>query len=197
MPYGQVQESGSFTSDGADHFIPLRADFDWMEVKNFTQQATTQTPGRGIAFSWQRGMADDVGMMVSKENAANTVTYETLASGGFLRIEESSAESLEAAPANAITAITAADPAVVSQTSHGYQTGDVVRLTGVTGMLQIAGMDFHVTRVDANSYQLTYLDASAFAAAATAGASRRYLYENPFTPRKKYINSISLAARLR
>lgn len=194
MPYGQVQESGSFTSDGADHFIPLRADFDWMEVKNFTQQATTQTPGRGIAFSWQRGMADDVGMMVSKENAANTVTYETLASGGFLRIEESSAESLEAAPANAITAITAADPAVVSQTSHGYQTGDVVRLTGVTGMLQIAGMDFHVTRVDANSYQLTYLDASAFAAAATAGASRRYLYENPFTPRKKYINSISLAA---
>ena len=53
-------------------------------------------------------------MMVSKENAANTVTYETLASGGFLRIEESSAESLEAAPANAITAITAADKAALS-----------------------------------------------------------------------------------
>jgi hypothetical protein len=193
MPYGEVQESGSFTSDGTDHFIPLRADVDWMEVDNFTQQATTQNPGRGISFKWQRGMADDVGLMVSKENAADTVTYESLASGGFLRIEESQAESLEAAPANAITAITAADPAVVSQTSHGYQTGDVVRLTGTTGMLQIAGMDFHVTRVDANSYQLTYLDASGFAAAATAGASRRYLYENPFTPRKKYINSISAA----
>jgi hypothetical protein len=192
MPYGEVQESGSFTSAGVDKFIPLRADLDWMEVKNFTQQATTQNPGRGIAFSWQRGMADDVGMMVSKENAANTVTYETLASGGFLRIEEKDAESLEAAVT--ATAITAANPPVVTATSHGYQTGDVVRLVGTTGELQASGIDYHVSRVDANSFQLTYADFSGFAAAATAASCRRYLYENPFTPRKKYITSISQAA---
>ena len=192
MPYGEVQESGSFTSDGTDHFLPLRADFDWMEVDNFTQQATTQNPGRGINFKWMRGMADDVGMMVSKENSASTVTFENLTSGGFLRIEERLAESLEAAVT--ATAITAQNPPVVTATSHGYVTGDVVRLVGTTGELQASGIDYHITRVDANSFQLTYADFSGFAAAATAATCRRYLYENPFTPRKKYITSISQAA---
>lgn len=42
-----------------------------------------------------------------------------------------------ASPSKAITAITAADPGVISSTAHGFVTGDVVRIQGVNGMVEL------------------------------------------------------------
>jgi len=188
----QLVASGSFTADGSAKEIALRSDFDYFETENHTQMATTANPGRGVFFRWYNGYAADSAAMVSKENSANTVTYEVVSSGGFTRVDES-VQAPEAAQATSGTDVTAANPAVVTVTAHGYSTGDRVRMYGTTGMLQIAGMEFHVTRVDANSFQLTYLDASGFAAVATAGFARRIPNNPLYVPAKNYITGITAA----
>lgn len=192
MSLGQLVASGRFTSDGSAKNIVLRSDFDHMRVINYTQQATTANPGRGIQFDWQRGMADDTGLMISKENSANTVTYEALSSGGFT-LKNTSVQEPEAAKTG--TAITAANPAVVTLNSHGYSVGDRVRLYSTTGMLQIAGMEFSITAVGgANNFTLGYLDASGFAAAATAVTARRIPNNPLYVPERNWITNISQAA---
>jgi hypothetical protein len=188
----QLVASGSFTSDGSRKDIPLRSDFDFFQVENHTQMATTQTPGRGVVFEWKRGYAENSAWMIAKEDGADTVTYEVITAGGFSRIDQS-VQTLGAAVTG--TAITAADPAVVTMIGHGFTTGDRVRLYNTTGMLQIAGMDFHVTVVDANSFQLTYLDASGFAAAATAVTARRRPNNPLYFPERLFITDITQAAQ--
>jgi len=193
MPDFQLIASGSFTSDETAKNIPLRSDFDYFEVENHTQMATTQTTGRGVMFRWYNGYADDSAFMVSKEDSADTVTYEVVTSGGFTRVD-SSVQSPEAAKATSGTDVTAADPAVVTVTAHGYSVGDRVRLYGTADMYQIAGMEFTVTAVpSANSFTLGYLDASGFASPATAGFVRRIPNNPLYVPSVNYITGITQA----
>ena len=135
-----VIASGYFTSDGALKEIALRSDFDLFEVRNKTQAATTQTTGRGCEFKWQYGMADGEAFMYTKQDSSNALDLEFITSGGFQRVDET-VETLGAAQALSGTEVTAADPAVVTCTAHGYSNGDRVRIYGTTGMLQIAGYD--------------------------------------------------------
>lgn len=182
--------SGNFTSAGTAKNIPLRSDFDYFEVENHTQMATTQATGRGVFFRWYRGYADNSAFMVSKENAANTVTYEVVTSGGFTRIDQSN-QALGAAQATSGTDVSQANPAVVTVTAHGYSNGDRIRIYGTTGMLQIAGMDFTIGNVNTNDFELSYLDSSGFAAAATAGFVRKVPNNPIFAPAKNFITNIS------
>ncbi len=46
----------------------------------------------------------------------------------------------------AITAITQANPAVVSSTAHGFVEGDAVQISGISGMTQLNGQLFAVDR---------------------------------------------------
>mgnify|MGYP007083424224 CR=1 FL=1 len=57
-------------------------------------------------------------------------------------------------PSGVISAVTKANPAVVTQTSHGAASGDVVRIQDVEGMTELEGEKFIIQRVDANSYRL-------------------------------------------
>lgn len=194
MSLGQLVASGKFTSDGSAKDIVLRSDIDFMRVINFTQQATTQTTGRGIQFEWQRGLADDAGFMISKENSASTVTFETITSGGFT-LKDTSEQAPEAAKATSGTDIAKAT-SVVTVTSHGYSVGDRVRMYGTTSMLQIAGMEFTITAVpDANSFTLGYIDMSGFAADATAGFVRRIPNSPLYTPEQNWITGITKASQ--
>lgn len=71
----------------------------------------------------------------------------------------------------AITAITAAFPPQITSATHGLQTGDKVRLDGISGMVNLAGgkqglvslngQVFQVKRIDANNFTLVGIDASA------------------------------------
>lgn len=185
--------SGNFTSDGTTKTIALRSDFDYFEVINYTQMATTQSTGRGVRFEWRKGYPDAAGDMVSKEDSANTVTYERITSGGFTRIDQA-APSLGAAKATSGTDVTAADPAVVTSTAHGFSNGDRVRIYGTTGMLQIAGYDFTIGNVSANDFELSYLDASGFAAVATAGFVRKVNVGLPYVPEINRITKVSQAS---
>lgn len=184
--------TGSFTSDGAARFLDIPCDVDYMEVINFTQMATTQNPGRGVKFEWFRGFAADAATMVSKENTASTVTFETVTSGGFTLYDGGNqTPTAVGGPITGITNIN--DPVITTTSAHGLAVGDRVRPVGTTAMLQIAGMEFTVTAVGTTTTAtLGYIDASGFAAAATAGT----LYKLPdplFVPQRNFITNITAA----
>lgn len=191
----QLVASGSFTSDGTTKQIALRSDFDVFKTLNYTQSATTQATGRGCKFEWQRGLADGAAVMYTKQNASNALDLEVVTSGGFRRVDQSS-DSLGAAQATSGTDVSQANPAVVTVTAHGYSNGDRVRIYGTTGMLQIAGYDFTIGNVTANSFELSYLDSSGFAAAATAGFVRKVPNNPLYSPFQNNVTAMSAASSM-
>lgn len=193
MAQGNLVAHGSFTSDGAVKDIVLRSDFDFMTVRNDTQIATTQTTGRGCIFEWQRGLADNAGWMHTKQNSAHAIDLEKITSGGFLRVD-TSVQTPEAAQALSGTEITAANPPVVTCTAHGYSNGDRVRIINPTSMLEIGGYEFTIGSVAANSFELSYLDASGGNfVAATGGSVRRIPNDPRFAPQKNWVTGITAA----
>ena len=57
-----------------------------------------------------------------------------------------------------ITAITKANPGVVTSNSHGFANGDTVVISGVVGMTQVNGKRFKVASVATNTFQLQDID---------------------------------------
>jgi len=57
-----------------------------------------------------------------------------------------------------ISAITKANPAVVTATSHGYSDGDHVIISGVVGMVQVNNRTFKVANKTTNTFQLQDVD---------------------------------------
>ena len=56
-----------------------------------------------------------------------------------------------------ISAITKANPAVVTATSHGYTNGDEIIITGVVGMTEVNGKRFKVADKTTNTFELQTL----------------------------------------
>lgn len=65
------------------------------------------------------------------------------------------------ATADTVTAITKANPGVVTATAHGFSDGDYVLLT-VVGMSQVDGRVFRVANSDANTFELEGEDTTAY-----------------------------------
>jgi len=63
-----------------------------------------------------------------------------------------------------ITAITQANPAVVTSNSHGYSNGDRVFITGVVGMVELNNREFTVAGVSTNTFQLSGINSTALTA---------------------------------
>ena len=57
-----------------------------------------------------------------------------------------------------ITAITKANPGVVTSASHGFSNGDLVRIVRVKGMTEVNNLTFKVAGVTTNTFQLTDAD---------------------------------------
>jgi len=71
-----------------------------------------------------------------------------------------------------ITAITQANPAVVTQTAHGYSNGDIVFINNVAGMTQVNNLFFTVTKVDDDNYTIG-VDSSAYGAYTSGGQATK------------------------
>jgi hypothetical protein len=67
-----------------------------------------------------------------------------------------------------ISAITAANPGVVTATAHGFATGNKVSLSEIAGMVELNGQTVTVTRVDADSFSIG-VDTSAYTAYSSGG----------------------------
>lgn len=183
---------GSFLSTGASKTIQLRSDVDWMEVYNYSQAGTTQNPGRGCQFYWQRGMSQDTGLSYSKTNSANSLNLTALTSGGFTYVDT----SLDPVAARlSLTGVSAdATPLVTLTATTGLVSGDVVRFSDVSGAYQLGGVDFTIGSLIANtSFTLPYM--SQLGGAGTGGYIRKIKYEPLFYPRRRYISAITQASQ--
>ena len=77
-----------------------------------------------------------------------------------------------------ITGITAANPAVVTSSSHGYSNGDFVIITGVVGMTQVNGKTFKVADKTTNTFELqdvdgTDINSSSYTAYSSGGIANK------------------------
>lgn len=68
-----------------------------------------------------------------------------------------------------ITGITKANPAVVTAASHGLSNGDRVFIASVAGMTEVNNKEFTVAGATTNTFQLSGINSSAFAAYSSGG----------------------------
>lgn len=193
-----IVSQGTFTqpSTAVNQTIPLPTGADYFVITNLTQMATTANPGVVVRGEWYGGglIANNDGLRWKKTNSSSAINIDkfstSTASNGFTYV--SAPPQPEAAVTG--TAITAANPAVVTMTNT-YSEGDVVQLYGTTGMLQISGMAFTISSVSGSGFTLAGLDASGFAAPATAVIARRIGKMMPVEPRFLYVTGITKAAQ--
>jgi hypothetical protein len=191
-----IVTQGTFTSSGVGVKIPLPSSVDYFRVQNLTQLSTTQATGRGVMFEWYGNglVAADNAIEWKKTNSTDALNMVLATSGGFTYV--TSSPVVEAQAPNAITAITAANPAVVSQT-NSYSNGDIIRIYNTTGDLTISGMDFQISSVSGAGYTLLGLAniAGNGLSAATAGYTRRISKYAAVEPEFLYITNISQATQ--
>lgn len=192
MAENTILQQGRFTSDGTTTLLSVRADVDWMIVYNYTNAGATGDDS--VKFYWQRGMTDGTGVRYFKSGGGNNLNLTTLASpNGFTPVNTSN-NPLTAA--TAVTGATNATQPVVSTADTGdLVAGDVVRLSGLTGQENLAGIDFQIDTVVANtSFRIANALATAPGAAATAGNWRKVKWDPIYYPRRRFIADISQAA---
>lgn len=182
---------GYFTSTGSSVIIPCRSDFDYFEVLNYTQMATTQATGRVVRSAWQRGFANGSALTGTKTNSTSAMNEIIATSGGFTLVDTARQAFSTAV---AYSAITNANPAVVSTgTTSGVVAGDTVRIYNPLAY-QLSGMDFSIdTIVGATSFNLPYMGSAPGDAAPGAGTWRRIAYDPIYAPRRRFITNITQA----
>jgi hypothetical protein len=181
---------GSFVSTGAGQIIPLSGGANYMKVTNLTQSGTQQDPGVGVGYEWwQDQTPQGGGLEYYKSDTEDTLNVTAIKSGGFTY---QTSPYFITAPLTGTT-ITAANPAVATVTNT-YSNGDRVRIYGVVGMRQITGMDFTVSSVSSSTITLAGLNASGFAAGATAFQIVKINPQEPVIPSYLTITNISQAA---
>ena len=195
MSTGTIILQGSFVASGNNERVVIRSDADWMSVWNYTVIAAA-TANFGAYFYWQRGMAANDGI-INHFNAAGTEMVLTTAAagpvGGFTLVDTSGN------PLTAAVAITAATnatrPVCNTGNTAGLITGSIVRLYTMTGQQSLAGYDFEIDTVVANtSFRIRYAMANAPGAAATAGSYRIIRWDPIYYPRWRFIANITRAA---
>ena len=187
-PLGLIAQ-GTFVSTGAATTVELPKRPHYFVIRNRTQWGATASVT--IQAEWFDGFAD--GQAQTMVDAADDISAGAIAAGGagFTFVDYSS--QTPGALVATGTAITAANPAVVSD-ANNPAVGNIVRMIDTTGMQQIAGLDFTVTAVTGGvDYTLGYLDASGYAAAAT-NADYRVIPAKYYTPYRRWILNISQAA---
>lgn len=75
-----------------------------------------------------------------------------------------------------ITAISQANPAVVTATAHGLTDGDVVQLSEIVGMTELNGGTYVVNSTGANAFELVGVDSSGYTAYASAGVANEGVF---------------------
>lgn len=180
---------GTFTSTGVNKALYFPFMPNMIEIWNKTKYGTT-TNHTGVSAI---GFAEDAaGTAYGTQSNGTTWLGKILSSGGFTFFSAGS-PTYGATQAMATTFATAASPVNITVTSHGYHTGDVVVVYGTTGMLQIAGIPYVITVVDANNFTIP-VSGAGFASASTAGFVKQLLYPDLYIPEACTITAITKAA---
>ena len=187
--------SGTFSTGATlkPVYINLPTGYDSIEITNLTDVVTSNSTAIIFAKSIP-GALDGYAVLGTNAGGAYGFLNSVIVADGFTVINNMAATPLGAPIA--LTGISQANPAVLATaTTTGIAAGDKVRVYKTTAMHQVSGMDFTVGTVVAGvSFQLAYLDASGFAAAATAGFYVKLPDSESFYPKARYITKITKAA---
>lgn len=195
-----ILTGGSFTSTGVGVYIPLPSSADYFRTWNITQLAvaspTVVVGGEWFGSAFGAGASAANSGIRWKKAGSSAILMDSFststATDGFTYFQ--TAPGTEAQAANAITAISAANPAVVTQTNT-YSNGDFVRIYNSTGDLTIGGMAFQISSVSGSGYTLLGLAnvAGNGLSAATAGNTRRVSKFGAVEPSRLLVTNISKA----
>lgn len=175
--------------------IPGAGDLLKFEIVDLTQTAASAPSNTDMLSAyWYKDMGAGTGYVVNRVSGQNTTTLTTVLSGGFTLIDPTGPQ-LQASITG--TTITSAAPAVASATQT-FQTGDVVRITNSTGLLQIAGWDFTVTKVNGSSFDLSFLDTTLtnLTGGASAFKVQKLNFSELYYPAVRRITNIGTATSL-
>jgi hypothetical protein len=197
--------TGSFTSTGGAFNLNLPGEFDKFEIYNITDIGSA-VANTNVMYAQFTSLMPAGSAILNKKTSGSATWQLTsmLAAGGlgFTPVFDSGSTAWSAAN-NTITGITAANPAAVAATNTtgliggaaGTAGNSVIQIYNTTGMLQIAGIQFGIDTVVANtSFNLTWLNSAAFAAPATAGSFRIVPFDPRYYPRNRTITAITQAA---
>jgi len=200
MAYLNQMKAGSFVSNGAPRVIEFDGSPDIVRLYYqgdaagdvWTSSGSSSNPFDRIKeVYWNRNMA--AGTALATQNTSGAATDEKffVTAAGVSPFVPSYGQF---GPALTITGITAASPAVVTSTAHGLATGDQVIIQGGTGMQQINGQVYQITRIDANEFSLNSLNAIGFGAK-TGGVAKKLLYPGVWQPQALFPIAITQAAQ--
>jgi len=184
-----IIKSGYFYSTGVPKDIDFGTEVDWITVNNADTAAAVATPGRGVEFFWQRGMADDSAINVIKLDGLNTLKMTASTADGFIPLN-SDEHAYGALTATITDVSNDAVPLVSLAAAHSLHDGDIVRLINVQLGQQLGGYDFTVDVTGAASFELAYM---AQIVATDGGSFLPIKYDSAFYPRHRYISKVTKA----
>lgn len=191
--YSKIAE-GTFTvtSGGTAQFVSLPFVPNTFETWN--KSVWGEAPAGAATVQYAIGFAEDAAgtyygnsAVASSSDAA--LKNVTAASGGFSFID---AGTYQYGPQLTISGIVNSTGVVTTTADHHLAVGDVVLLTGTTGMYQIGGIFTQVTAVGSSTtFTIGYVPTSGFAANATAGFAKKLLYKDLYVPYGCMITAIN------
>lgn len=187
--------AGSFVANDTPKFLPFAGTPDIVRLYyqgNSSGDIWTGATGTKEAV-WNRNMGNGTALLTVGVGSNDQKSFITALVGTGVSYLDP--EWGQLGPQKVGTAISQGNPAVVSATAHGLLTGDQVLISQSTGMLQIAGMYFQITRIDDDSFSLNGLDSQApFSGPATSVRFRQILFPGIWQPQSCLITNISQAA---
>lgn len=192
---GTIIGQGTFTVPAAGvvaQQIAIPCGTDWMYVYNYTQAGINGAANTGVNFYWQRGMAAGTGMVWYKTAAGVAVlSQDTYLTAGFTLLDTSLQTP---GVSNALTAITAANPPVVTTAVALPAVGSVVRIINPNNQPQIGGLDFTVTAAGGGTFTIGNASLTN-SVASTAGFWRQIPFDTIFYPRRRFVTWVRASAQ--
>lgn len=196
---------GTFTSTGASKVVKLPFQPDSVEFWNFTAAGTPAENGVPYAY-WDVNMGQGVAtaqyFKAVDPGATPALATGNVTSNGISTF--SAGQMLQYGAAQTVGDLTKASAGVVTVTAHGYASGDVVILEGLyetatTGMPQIHGIPFTITRIDADSFSIPWNTDQGNYTAITGAATgtprvKKVLYPDLYFPGATVISAITVGA---
>jgi hypothetical protein len=189
---GTIIQQGSFNSLGESVVLDIRSGVDWIEIINFTQSFAGNV-STGYKFEWQLGMPNGVGIEYQSNAAGTAVNIIPTAVNNFVLIDSTANPN---GPAVAVVSSTNATRPVFTVASiAGLADGDVVRIIGVAGQLNLSGYDFSIDAVGGGTFRIANILANAPGAVGGAGFYRKIKFDQIFYPARRFVVNISQAAQ--
>ena len=103
----------------------------------------------------------------------NVGSYAANVRGPVTGAKSITAASWSSGTAKVITAVTKANPAVVTANGHGFNNGDVVWISGISGMTQLNSKAYVVANKTTNTFQLSGVNSSSYSKYTSAGVVQK------------------------